>query len=216
MQKLLILNPILTRKYQNEQQNHLKAKIREIKPIVDSKCPESFFYLQNKYNPSHKNIFKRNIWNTHKVNTNSFKKINFNSKKKIKKTKYRPLFKYEHDYLTFTKKEQLINVALENLNIYNRLNSKYSTYNLKSHLKDYDKAQYYKKNHCKFPSIDFYRTSKVNDKNLCSIFNYCTFYNYKAINDKFENEYFKKTNNHIIKSAVQFFNFNKIKKKKNI
>ena len=220
MQNILVLNPILTRKFHNEQETYLKSKICSIKPIVDSKCPESFYYLQNKYNNNNniqKNVFSCGNWNTQKANMNAFKIIKFNSRQKKKKTKYRPLFKYDHDFLTYSKKEKLINVALENLNIYNRLNSKYSTYNLKNHLRDYDKAQYYKKNHCKFPSIDFYRTSKVGDMNLCSIFNYCTYYNYKSINDKFENELFKKTNSKIMyknKSALELLLPNKNKKKK--
>ena len=55
MQKPLILNPILTRIYDKGQTIYLKTKIRHIKPIVDSKCPESFFYMQNKLGNTHKN-----------------------------------------------------------------------------------------------------------------------------------------------------------------
>ena len=133
------------------------------------------------------------------------------------KTKYRPLFKYDHDFLSYWRKNELINVAMENLNIYNRLNSKKGTYTLKNHLKDYERAQYYKKNYCKFPSIDFYRTSKASDSNLCPIFNYCTFYNYKTINDKFTNECLKRTNSQIMfktKSVSELFNIEKNRKKK--
>ena len=216
MQKPLILNPILTRIYRNDQKNYLKTKIRQMKPIVDSKCPESFYYLQNKFSKTQKNN-----WNCTKIdiNTNNFKKIRFNQKPKKNKlkTKYRPLFKYDHDFLSYWRKNELINVAMENLNIYNRLNSKKGTYTLKNHLKDYERAQYYKKNYCKFPSIDFYRTSKASDSNLCPIFNYCTFYNYKTINDKFTNECLKRTNSQIMfktKSVSELFNIEKNRKKK--
>ena len=209
MQKSIILNPILSKIHKEKQKEYLKSKILHMKPIVDSKCPESFYYLQNKFSKTQKNK-----WNCLKFDED--KKIKYNSRDKKLKTKFRPLFKYEHEYLTFTKKEELINVALENLNIYYRLNSKKGNYILKNQLKDYEKAQYYKKNYCKFPSIDFYRTSKSKNGNLCPIFNYCTFNNYKAINEKFLNKYEKKTKNHIMhktKSAEELFNMDKINRK---
>ena len=209
MQKSIILNPILSKIHKEKQKEYLKSKILHMKPIVDSKCPESFYYLQNKFSKTQK--IK---WNCLKFDED--KKIKYNSRDKKLKTKFRPLFKYEHEYLTFTKKEELINVALENLNIYYRLNSKKGNYILKNQLKDYEKAQYYKKNYCKFPSIDFYRTSKSKNGNLCPIFNYCTFNNYKAINEKFLNKYAKKTKNHIMhktKSAEELFNMDKINRK---
>ena len=216
MQKPLILNPILTRIYDNGQRIYLKTKIRQIKPIVDSKCPESFFYMQNKLINTNKND-----WNDKQINgdMNIFKKIKFNPKIKRSpaKTKFRPLFKYDHEFFSYYRKENLINVALENLQIYNRLNSKRGSYTLKNHLKDYERAQYYKKNYCKFPSIDFYRTSKAADSNLCSIFNYCTFYNYKKINERLTNEYMKKSDSQIMhkaKSSFELINSNKKKKKK--
>ena len=77
-------------------------------------------------------------------------------------------------------------LAKENYNIYQRLNSKNSSYTLNKHLKDYEMAQYYKKNHCKYPSIDFYGTSK-STSSFNSVFNYCTFNNY--VNNKFSYEY---------------------------
>ena len=209
MQKSIILNPILSKIHKEKQKEYLKSKILHMKPIVDSKCPESFYYLQNKFSKTQKNK-----WNCLKFDED--KKIKYNSRDKKLKTKFRPLFKYEHEYLTFTKKEELINVALENLNIYYRLNSKKGNYILKNQLKDYEKAQYYKKNYCKFPSIDFYRTSKSKNGNLCPIFNYCTFNNYKAINEKFLNKYAKKTKNHIMhktKSAEELINMDKINRK---
>ena len=209
MQKSIILNPILSKIHKEKQKEYLKSKILHMKPIVDSKCPESFYYLQNKFSKTQKNK-----WNCLKFDED--KKIKYNSRDKKLKTKFRPLFKYEHEYLTFTKKEELINVALENLNIYYRLNSKKGNYILKNQLKDYEKAQYYKKNYCKFPSIDFYRTSKSKNGNLCPIFNYCTFNNYKAINEKFLNKYAKKTKNHIMhktKSDEELFNMDKINRK---
>ena len=206
MHKPLILNPILTRQYRQEQKEYLKAKICQMKPIVDNTCPESFFYLQNKFSKTQKN----NYWNGTKINMSPifFKRIKFKPKVKKNqlKTKYRPLFKYDHDFLSYWRKAELIN----------RLNSKQGTYTLKNHLRDYERAQYYKKNYCKFPSIDFYRTRKTNNESLCSIFNYCTFYNYKTINEKLTNECLKRTNSQIMhktRSVSDLFNIEKNRKK---
>lgn len=123
-------------------------------------------------------------------------KENFNGSKKSffrgnqSKASYNPLFEMKYNFLNYYKKEELMDLARENYNIYQRLNAKNSSYTLNSHLRDYEKAQYYKKNYCKYPSIDFYRTSKSNS--FCSIFNYCTFNNYNHINNEFNNEYNKK------------------------
>ena len=123
-----------------------------------------------------------------KEDLNVYKKIN--KKGSQSRTTYRPLVDLNYNFLNYYKKEELMDLARENYNIYQRLNAKNSSYTLNSHLRDYEKAQYYKKNYCKYPSIDFYRTSK--SSSFCSIFNYCTFNNYNNIKNKFYNEYNKK------------------------
>ena len=107
------------------------------------------------------------------------------------RTLFQPVYEPNYHYLNYYKKEELMDLARENFNIYQRLNAKNSSYNLVGHLRDYEKAQYYKKNYCKYPSIDFYRTRK-SSSSFCSIFNYCTFNNYNNINNEFSNEYNKK------------------------
>ncbi len=47
-----------------------------------------------------------------------------------------------------------------------RINERTSFYNVAKWERDYEKSQYYKRNHCAYPSIDFYKTQK-------------TFYKYK-------------------------------------
>ena len=209
MKESLILNPIITKKYINKQKEFLKSKILHIKPIVDSTCPECYYYVKNRFNKTQRNNFNRFSLDDEE------KKIKYNSRDKKFKNKFHPLFKYEHNYLTYSKIEELVNVAIENHNIFKRLNAKKGFYNYKNQLRDYEKAQYYKKNYCKFPSIDFYRTRKSNTGNLCPIFNYCTFNNYKKINNKFINEVSKKTNNqlHKAKSSREIFNDKSNRKK---
>ncbi len=110
----------------------------------------------------------------------------------LKRIIFKPSNDINYNYLNWYKREELMDLARENFNIYRRLNAKNSYYTLNSHLRDYKKAQYYKKNYCKYPSIDFYRTSKCSSS--CSIFNYCTFNNYNNINNEFINEFNNKKN----------------------
>ena len=77
------------------------------------------------------------------------------------RTLFQPVYEPNYHYLNYYKKEELMDLARENFNIYQRLNAKNSSYNLVGHLRDYEKAQYYKKNYCKYPSIDFYRTKQI-------------------------------------------------------
>ena len=92
MQKPLVLNLILSKLFNNKEREYLKTKISRIKPIVDSKCPESFYYLQNKFSKTQKNN-----WNCTKIdiNTNNFKKIRFNQKPK--KNKLKTLYGFDYN-----------------------------------------------------------------------------------------------------------------------
>ena len=116
-----------------------------------------------------------------------------NSKESIENIKKKNIFesKFNFNFLTWQKKEEFIIMAKENYNIFKRLNAKKAYYTLNSHLRDYEKAQYYKYNHCKYPSIDFYRTAKSSSSS-CSIFNYCTYNNYNSINNEFSNVFKKR------------------------
>jgi hypothetical protein len=175
-----------------EQNKYLKMKLCHAKPIVNSNCPESFIFSKSKFN---KINCRNNIYikkpDERKENTNFYKKISINKQGNNSRKLYKPIFEFNNIHLNYYKKEELMDLAKENYNIYQRLNSKNSSYTLNHHLKDYEKAQYYKKNHCKYPSIDFYRTSK-STSSFNSIFNYCTFNNYDNINNEFYNEYNKK------------------------
>lgn len=106
-----------------------------------------------------------------------------------------------------------MDLARENFNIYQRLNAKNSSYNLIGHLRDYEKAQYYKKNYCKYPSIDFYRTRK-SSSSFCSIFNYCTFNNYNNINNEFSNEFNKKKPNRTMLKNKSYSELNRTNKER--
>ena len=84
-----------------------------------------------------------------------------------------------------------------------RLNEKTSCYSVDKWFRDYEASQYYKRNHCQYPSIDFYKTQRYNSfgnmfqnvsknstkKNFFSKTHYSTktgFYNNKIRKKKFE------------------------------
>lgn len=79
MQKPLILNEILHRKYFQEQNKYLKMKLCNAKPIVNSNCPESFIFSKSKFN---KINYRNNIYikkpDERKENSNFYKKISIN------------------------------------------------------------------------------------------------------------------------------------------
>ena len=79
--------------------------------------------------------------------------------KKIRK-QMRPIFQSAKQSLPGIKKNEIIRVAQENLRMLKRLNEKTSFYNFEKMKQDYEISQYYKKNHCLHPPIDFNKTQK--------------------------------------------------------
>ena len=59
------------------------------------------------------------------------------------------------------KKKEIVNIAQDNLHMLKRLTEKTSCYNFERWEKDYDKQQKYKRLHCIYPSIDFYKTQRA-------------------------------------------------------
>jgi hypothetical protein len=104
-------------------------------------------------------------------------------------------------------KLEMLKIAQENLNMYKRLlNCRKSNYSQKKFVKEYKQSQYYKKNKCKYPSIDFYKEQRIsnyfatiiNPKNESSIFNNNNLFAKKHLKLKMETPYeklfFKKKN----------------------
>lgn len=72
----------------------------------------------------------------------------------------KPIFQYTKATMAGNKKHEIIRVAQENLYMLKRLNERTSVYNVNKWNKDYEASQYYKRTHCKYPSIDFYKTQR--------------------------------------------------------
>jgi hypothetical protein len=79
-------------------------------------------------------------------------------KKAVKNMK--PLFRYSKVTMDGNKKDEIIRVAQENLYMLKRINERSSVYNVDKWDRDYRISQYYKRNHCQYPSIDFNKTQK--------------------------------------------------------
>ena len=59
-------------------------------------------------------------------------------------------------------KQEIFKIAQNNLNMYKRLlDCNKSIYDKKKFIKDYRQSQSYKKNSCKYPCIDFYKTIRI-------------------------------------------------------
>ncbi|MCQ2821408.1 MAG: CFAP97 domain-containing protein [archaeon] len=73
----------------------------------------------------------------------------------------RPAFSYgkKKNVISSTKKLEIIRVAQENQHLFKRIQERSSFYNRNKWEKDYELAQYYKRNHCVYPCIDFTKTS---------------------------------------------------------
>ena len=72
----------------------------------------------------------------------------------------KPLFQFTKTSMAGNKKHEIIRVAQENLYMLKRLNEKTSVYNVNKWNRDYETSQYYKRSHCLYPSIDFYKTQR--------------------------------------------------------
>lgn len=68
-------------------------------------------------------------------------------------------------YIGVTKKNEIIRMTQENQLLLKRLQERGSYYNVAEWVKEYERSQYYKRNHCIFPSIDFYKAPRNDDMN---------------------------------------------------
>lgn len=92
-------------------------------------------------------------------------------------------------------KNNIKEIAQENLFMYKRLRDKQPTYDMEKYLREYDRNQMYKQNACKYPSINFYNENKKKNAHSCSI--NANKRNKKNSICKTEFEHFPKINNTI-------------------
>ena len=49
MQKPLVNNRLLTKKWKEQETINLNSKVKYMKPLIKTECPESFYYRKNHY-----------------------------------------------------------------------------------------------------------------------------------------------------------------------
>ena len=141
-----------------------------------------------------------------KINEKLYKRL-FEIESKGYKTIFGKLYPIYHNKINTKNiaviKNNIVEIAQENLFMYKRIKDKHSSYELNKLLKDYSKNQYYKQNACRYPSIDFIKDIKnksINSKEHKRKKNIMTC--------KTENNYFPKIYNTItsnFKSNVNFY-----------
>lgn len=70
---------------------------------------------------------------------------------------------------TIKVKNNIKEIAQENLFMYKRLRDKQPTYDIEKFLREYDINQMYKQNACKYPCINFYKENQKKNIHSCSI-----------------------------------------------
>ena len=142
-------------------------KLSKIKPIIDTKTPESLYFYKTIFN-KRKNrelyLKQQEILHNNNILLQKLENIyNTNLREKIMKKS--SSFEIKRNYISAKKKFEIIRVAQENQHMLKRLKEKCSIYSVAKWEQDYLKSQYYKKNKCLFPSLNYTKlqTTKFNN-----------------------------------------------------
>ena len=168
MLPLRINNRICQNQWELRKNKIMTNKIISARPHTNSSCPK--FYKPSplflpKRERSYNNYFK-------------FSKLTNGSPSKQFKINYQ-------------RKNEHMRIAQENQNFVKRLAEGKTSYNIRQLVRDYNQSQYYKKQVCNFPSIDFYRTRKDFEKMTKSNDEYISFINanrlgkLRSVNDRY-------------------------------
>ena len=168
MLPLRINNRICQNQWELRKNKIMTSKIISARPHTNSSCPK--FYKPSplflpKRERSYNNYFK-------------FSKLTNGSPSKQFKINYQ-------------RKNEHMRIAQENQNFVKRLAEGKTSYNIRQLVRDYNQSQYYKKQVCNFPSIDFYRTRKDFAKMTKNNDEYISFINanrlskLKSVNDRY-------------------------------
>ena len=181
MYRPIVFNRHLNSKWSSKNNEIMVDKLRNIKPSVNMQCPESFNFYKTQFHKTAerntksklKKFFHINFTFVYIVrqyeielgNRMLLKKIINLDKESLKREQQikKPIPKVKK-YMGETKKHEIIRVTQENQLLLKRLQERKSHYNLLAWVKDYEKSQYYKRNRCIFPSIDFYSKGQKPDE----------------------------------------------------
>ena len=113
------------------------------------------------------------IYDKNKLNMKLYKRLN-DIERRGKRTVFGKMFSKNNELKIKGKniikvKNNIKEIAQENLFMYKRLSDKQPTYDMEKYLREYDRNQMYKQNACKYPSINFYNENKKKNVHSCSI-----------------------------------------------
>jgi len=149
-------------------------KLSKIKPIIDTKTPESLFFYKTIFNKrKNRELYLKQQEIIHNNNILLHKLENiYNSNIREKIMKKSSSFEIKKNYISAKKKFEIIKVAQENQHMLKRLKEKCSIYNVAKWEQDYIKSQYYKKNKCLFPSLNYTKLQTTKFNNILKNHNY--------------------------------------------
>jgi hypothetical protein len=169
MQKPVVFNRHLNKKWKEKENDIMIKKLSQAKPQINMKCPESFEFYKTQFKATPQvNINTLKEFELNKNNQILVEKImnifnnNQNKKKKLNSTN-----RVKNKTLPQNRKWDLFKITQENQHLLKRLNERRSLYNARSWEKDYEQSQNYKKNICMFPSINFYNP-RENDRYIAN------------------------------------------------
>jgi hypothetical protein len=157
-----------------ESNQYMVDKLRNMKSKINTKCPESFDFYKNNFNRTKS---RENKLRQFEIDYNN--DILYNKKLSeiyLRPNNRKPAFEIKRNFMNASKKYEIIRMAQENQLMLKRINERGSYYSKDKWQKDYEQSQAYKRNHCIYPSIDFYNTQRAGNQNI--------FKNYKDINRK--------------------------------
>jgi len=149
---------ILSRLYKQEQNKKLNIRIKNVKSIVDSHCPNTFKIFKTKPNRSLNYEEQAKNFSIKRDNMKIFQKLS-DIDKNPRSLYGLPSFKFRKNNRESLVKNGIKALAQENLFILKKLISQESVYKRDKFEQMFRESRNYKRNICHFPSINFYKTN---------------------------------------------------------
>ena len=160
-------NKIIQNRYEIFKNNVLFYNLQHVKSTINTNCPSSF---SDRYN----DLRQRNLFGLSRST----------------------ILDRKNDKKNYEKKLRYIKIAQENQGLFKRIVEKKPEINFYQMEKEFLQHQYYKQQHCNFPSVNFYKPKgSIFFKNLQNQRSYCNFHRNHFNNVLYKNNQNKSSNN---------------------
>ena len=229
MQKPLVFNRYLNKKWKEEENSLLANKLGLVRSQVDLRCPNSYTIYQTKLKRDKPMSNIRKFFSLKKVKEFEVKKDNeilahkittiFNSKSP-NRSNQALTYKRSNDKTKLNSEKEkwkIFKIAQENQSMLKRLHDVQTVYNNKKYCEDFEKSRYYKKNICEFVSNTNNTSNnsfllKNPDSHFSTHYGTNGFFNHKFKEEEKNSEDF--TDNKKKKTETSGFKINPIQNKK--